>query len=268
MSGKVSSPKQLTRILALLAAPLGFACPDVAAAVTVELVDVGELRTEATDPAVSSISTKVYANPTAFPWSGSSTADPGEARYTTTFDFSDDGFIVTYDHTRSTAARSSGQSRGWFDFRVDEPVYYTARGVYDANDPSGRSSLLGSSLYDSERRLYEYEFVREIEDQTTPHIEFGQGSVPGVPGPYSGELRPGVRYRFGYNGWLSSAQSTIPPGVIATGSGGVVLSFTPVNAPPVPATSEWGVLALTIGLLITGACVASFRGWLARPGSI
>lgn len=254
--------------LAAIVAIAGLSIPTAALAQAIRLVSVGELSSRAKDLDVDGLSVYDYADPESFPYVGSTLAEIGDARFETTYDFSDDGLFVTFDHQRASARGSSGDSDGGFLFAVDEPVHYTIHGVYDAYDPDARIAVLALSLYDYTSRVYRFDESEAVEDSTDVHIEFGWSRPLSGPGPSSGELIPGHLYYFDFVAGLNTGTSTLPTYSLATGSGGVSLVFTPAADAAVPSSSEWSLLAVMATLMVTGAWAAALlRGRLVAGRS-
>ncbi len=218
-----------------------------ASAYTVTLISSSDLRSTAYNADRAPYTIEETVTPDAFPYVGTTSVTHGGSSATTTFDFSNAGLFLTFEHQRPAIALSGGQSYGWFDFVVDEPVAYAAHGAYAALDPDGRRVLLDISLRDTTSHWDKFRFDWMRESTVDANVEFGvdpHGRDPSDDEEFMGQLLPGRLYQFGFNAFLHSGTSSLDPEHSASGSGSVSLVFTPVPEPGTGLLVALGVVAM------------------------
>jgi hypothetical protein len=192
--------------------------------------------------------------PFPFPFSDSHTAFDGAASASSTYQLSEAGFEITFEHTRAGNNSASGeaQSYGQIFFSVDADAFYDFSGAYTAIDPEGRHVILGASLYDM--TLGGVQIFESWQDTygTTPNENFILGETGGdsndLSGSPSGPLIAGHEYRVYYGALI--ADRPLPAVQTATASGFVRFAIVP----------EPG----TAGLLLAGLIALASHARVAR----
>jgi hypothetical protein len=188
--------------------------------------------------------------PGSIPYFDSSTVADGDASAGTVVSLTDTGFIITFDHIRTTASNSVGQTGGAIYFSVDEDVFYEAAGAYTAVDSEGRLISLDNYLNDFTTQGPTI-FATHVQSNSTPNESFVLGVAGGdfsnnVYGPLTGTLVAGHVYEWGFNAVICTFCRAVsnPSATGATASGFVSLSFVPE-----PST------ALLMGLGLAGLAI-------------
>ena len=166
-----------------------------------------------------------------FPFSDSHTSSDGSASATSSYELSDAGFEITFEHARAGSNDASGeaQSYGEIFFRLDTDAVYELTGAYSANDSEGRHVILdvflddqttGTNLFGSTQDSY----------GDTPNESFVLGGVGGdfsnhLAGSPSGPLTAGHEYRLFYGALIGDRP--LPAVQPASASGFVRLAIVP-----------------------------------------
>jgi hypothetical protein len=199
-----------------------------AAALTITLNGVGttSLTTNVTDHE-SSLSDFDTLNPLLLPYATSSTSIAGTVVSTSVYDLSNNGFNITFDHTRPTLLNGDARSSGSIRFSVDQDVSFSASGSYTAVDPDGRRVVFRAYIRELNNG---YVFDSFQESRSTPNEGFTLGLSEGdfqniSSGALSGTLTSGADYTLYYLAF--TAGDTNPAGAGATGTGSLSLTFVP-----------------------------------------
>ena len=132
------------RLLALLLST-GLAMEAKAVTITLNAFEQSRMFSLARDSGVTgNVREDVY--PASTPYLYTASVAAASAWATTSYDLSDGGFEITFDHHRTGALGSSALSHGMISFSVDEDVTYIASGGYSASDPDGRHIKLAAQL--------------------------------------------------------------------------------------------------------------------------
>ena len=195
-----------------------------------------------------------FSSPEALPYLQVVSTLDGQAAAETTFELTDSGFQITFEHARPGAFESYTSSYGTIVFQVDQDVEFVASGSYSAIDPAGSSTSLGSTLSDLSLQVDLYDSAQDSE--STPNESFTLGSTAGDffnrrTGSLTGTLIAGHDYQFDYGAALAAPEATSA----ASATGFVFLSFVPE---PAPGSGGACVLA-------TLAFLATRRGGRGRP---
>ena len=177
-------------------------------------------------------------NPTALPYSHTSTSTYASNDSETMYTLSNAGFDITFDHSRTGALGNYAQSLGSIEFSVDQNVDYVASGSYSTVDPDGGHNTFRGWLYDItdvSDIFKDYQTSYGIVDES-----FTLGDGFGYTGSLTGTLIAGHEYLFQHDASIGAAPTSLPSG--ATASGSISLSFTPA---PEPGTG----LLVMVGLL-------------------
>jgi hypothetical protein len=221
-------------------------CPAIAYTIDLDSSGATHLRTSANDQLAGGAVLRIL-NPATIPYSATSSSIDGGTSSASEYDFSNDGFSITFEHARVGTNDSYGQSFGRVLFSVDQNVHYAAAGSYAAIDPDGRSVTLNADLLDLTVGSYLFEASQWSE--STPNESFTLGLAEGDfynlnTGSLVGTLIAGHDYRFFYSARVRTIPSASPLG--ATGSGSVFLGFTAVPEPDTAVLAALGLVVLTV----------------------
>jgi hypothetical protein len=201
-------------------------------------------------------------NPVSVPFVDSHSVSHGGSTSSSTYDFSDDGFNITFAHTRapdpSTELGLNGAgSNAIIRFIVDRDVNYAISGSYTSVDAEGRGTRLNVGLSDTTSEARLFLSVSGQNSRSTPNESFEVGGSGGDfdnedTGSLTGTLLAGRHYEFS----VAASISAFPPPTeqAGTASGQVTLSFIPE-----PST------ALLLGVGLVGVCVCRRGRYVRTP---
>jgi hypothetical protein len=225
----------------------------IASAYTITLNGGGttDLLTRGNDKVDARVEEHVY--PVGLSYAYTSTSIDGGASSQSTYGHSNDGFDITFNHSRTGTKFAEGRSWGYIYFSVDQNVSYSAAGAYSAVDPSGLLINLTGWLYDLDTGSYVFKSAQV--SSATPNESFvlggaggdGAGNVVQV-GSLTGMLLAGHEYQFWYDAYIQAWPSS---GTAATSLGSISLDFTAI---PEPSTG------LLFGLGLIGMAATRGRG--------
>lgn len=231
-----------TALLALLL--VGFLPISVASAYTITLNPLGvtSLQTFAKDPPAGGFAVE-NSNPGTLPYAFTSTSVNGGATSESSYVFSNDGFDVTFDHTRSSSSNSRAQSSGNIFFQSDVDILFSASGGYAITDSEGRKASLNIYLFNV--TTASFVFTSNQISQSTANESFVLGGAGGDLinsgfGALTGTIIAGDVYVFHYEALIQTAPTASISG--ATALGGAGIQFVP--EPGTAVLMSFGLIAL------------------------
>jgi hypothetical protein len=220
-------------VLLLVALPF-FVVASPAWAVSVTLNPGTEISLLAAIAHADSISQELF-NPSLIPFADSSSVAFGGSNNVSTYDLSDSGFEITFDHARArNDTRSSfvtrAQSAGRIHFSLDQDAAYQATGAYAAIDAEGHRMFLDVELFDITSGVEVFRSFQE--SRATPNEAFVLGGNGGdfdniLSGALSGALMAGHEYRYRYNAIIVAGPEPPPATQSAEAAGFATFALVP-----------------------------------------
>lgn len=169
--------------------------------------------------------------PFPFPFSNSHSVSDAAASAGSTYQLSDAGFQITFEHTRAGNNDASGkaESYGYIYFGVDTDAFYELSGAYTAIDPEARHVILDVYFYDLTQGVLLFASAQDSYG-ATPNESFTLGETGGdftnfLEGSLSGPLVAGREYRLYYGALIGD--QPLPAVQTASASGFVNFAIVP-----------------------------------------
>lgn len=193
----------------------------------------------------TAIAAQEGVNPAGLAYSSTSTSIQGAASSESIYALDNDGFDITFDHSKPAASGSYTRSYGFIYFNPDENINYTASGSYTAVDPDGTRVLFFSRLFDYTADSYLYR--SEQRSESTVNESFTLGLSGGDAFNYSegaltSTLIAGHDYQFYYDAFVIN--SSLAATAVSAASGSVSLDFTAVPEPGTAVLVTMGLVGL------------------------